>query len=55
MLDGLNLLVSVPKFGIDTTKIVGIVSVSYRIDFEKAGIVHPYYFRRKDLVPAYSL
>ena len=36
-----HLLVSASKFGIDTTKIVGIVSVSYR--FEKAGIAHPYW------------
>ena len=37
-----NLLVSVSKFGIDTTKNhwYRIVSVSHR--FEKAGIVHPY-------------
>ena len=37
-----NLLVSVSKFGIDTTKNrwyrIGIVSVSYR--FEKSGIAH---------------
>ena len=34
VLDGLNLLVLVSKFGIDTT-----ISVSYR--FKKAGIAHP--------------
>ena len=39
-----NLLVSVSKFGIDTTKNrwyrIGIIPVSHR--FEKAGIAHPY-------------